>query len=528
MTATDTAAGTQTDKESAGEMAAGVARGGLWAVSGQAVVLAATFIATPFTIRLLGPTSYGLWSLLWSALLYFTLAEMGMATASTRFAAERYAQKDPEGETAVVWTAIAVTAAFTSAAALAASLAAPFIVDQILNVPDALQPDATLAFRLVSVAAVAYALTEVVNTPQQVRLRWGSLTLATSGPRALQVAIAPILLAALDGGIVLMSCVVAATAALAAFLNFAVATHFQPRLRRPRLSTRYLRPMLKYGGWLAVAGLSAIPLRTAERFLLAHFHSPKEVAFYAVAASLGALLAVVPAALSQPMLSSLTRLSSEGRDDDHRWLYHLALRGVLLVTTPVALILAFIAHPFLELWAGPAYGDHSVTPFYVILVGLWFNTLAYAPFYQLLSAGRTSTIAVIHLAELIPYIALAALLTSRFGVVGAAVAWTVRVIVDSVAFFAIARIRDRLPWVPTPKRAFEWLLGTTLLAVGLWLLSSVTGTLAARAGWSVVAIGLYGAMQWNLVLTTGEKQGLLRLIGTVLPSRFNLSPREGD
>ena len=36
-------------------MAAGVARSGLWAIAGRVAVLATTFVATPFTIRLLGP-----------------------------------------------------------------------------------------------------------------------------------------------------------------------------------------------------------------------------------------------------------------------------------------------------------------------------------------------------------------------------------------------------------------------------------------------------------------------------------------
>src|SRR5437667_12516441 len=69
-----------------------VAAGGLWSLGGQAATLVATLVATPFTLRLLGPAFYGLWALLQVALQWVVLADLGMATASTRLVAQRYAQ----------------------------------------------------------------------------------------------------------------------------------------------------------------------------------------------------------------------------------------------------------------------------------------------------------------------------------------------------------------------------------------------------------------------------------------------------
>ena len=64
-------------------------------------MLVVTLLATPFTIRLLGPSAYGLSALFQTVLTWATLADLGMATASTKFAAQSYAARDGLGESAV-------------------------------------------------------------------------------------------------------------------------------------------------------------------------------------------------------------------------------------------------------------------------------------------------------------------------------------------------------------------------------------------------------------------------------------------
>ena len=52
---------------------------------GRAVLLLANLVATSFLIRLLGPASYGLWTLLLVATAWASTADLGMGTASTKF-----------------------------------------------------------------------------------------------------------------------------------------------------------------------------------------------------------------------------------------------------------------------------------------------------------------------------------------------------------------------------------------------------------------------------------------------------------
>src|SRR4051812_21152073 len=156
-------------------MRGAVARGALWALGGQAAVLVATLVATPFVIRQLGPAEYGLWALLQSALLFLTLGDFGMGVTSTRFASERHAHDDSRGEVEVIVTAIAISVGFTGLAGILVVAAAPFIVDDVLNLHGSLRDDGLLALRLVCVAAVAYGLAGAGTTPPQGVLRLGGV-----------------------------------------------------------------------------------------------------------------------------------------------------------------------------------------------------------------------------------------------------------------------------------------------------------------------------------------------------------------
>ena len=219
------------------------------------------------------------------------------------------------------------------------------------------------------------------------------------------------------------------------------------------------------------------------------------------------------------MLSGLSRLAAQERVDEHRRLYQQSLRAMFLITTPAALVLAFVARPFLGVWAGSIYETHSVVPFYIILAGLWFNSLAFTPFYQLLASDRGSTIAAIHVAELLPYLIIAAALTSAFGVIGAATAWSARLIVDAVAFFFVTHRRQGLPWVPMPQRAVASIVGLICLATVLWGLSTVTSSLATRAGCSIAVLAVYGIAAWKIVLTPDERLGITTVLRAVFPER---------
>ena len=120
-------------------------------------------------------------------------------------------------------------------------------------------------------------------------------------------------------------------------------------------------------------------------------------------------------------------------------MYSVAITMTAIWVLPVLFFLSFVAEGFFTLWAGEEFGRQSTTPFYILAVGLGFNLLAYVPSAAIMAAGRTGTLATLYWIELVPYFFCVSLLTMRFGIYGAAAAWSVRAIIDLIAVLYLAR-----------------------------------------------------------------------------------------
>lgn len=493
-----------------------VARSGIWGLTGGLAALAASFVVTPFIIRLLGPASYGVWALLQSMLSYLILADLGMARASTKFAGDCYSKGDGEGEAAAIWTSAVITVVVTALCALAVIFAARFLVTTALHVPRHLIRPSVLAVRIIAVASVVGSVAGTMNTPQTVRLRWGVLTLSSSGPAVIASVAAPIVLVLTSGGVVVIATVAAAAAVVTAAANLLIAVRLQPGLLRPRFRRNLVSPLLRYGGGLTISGLATIPLVTAERFFLAHNHSTSVVAYYAVAMSIGSVLTVIASTVAQPMFPALVRLHAAGAHKELRHLYRQAQQGIFLIVTPAAILMIFLAEPFLRLWAGPQYAEHSTFPLIVIVVGVSMNTLAMVPYTYMLASGRTSFIAKIHLLELLPYLAAAMVLTAKFGALGAALAWSSRMALDTLIFVTTCKRHGGLPWAPTSTRILVGLLVPASLIASTALLSTFTSSLVVRSACATALLLVYVGVVWTLVLTTPERSGMRSLASQLL------------
>ena len=96
--------------------------------------------------------------------------------------------------------------------------------------------------------------------------------------------------------------------------------------------------------------------------------------------------------------------------------------------TPLIVVGILVMEPFLSWWIAPAFAQQSAPVGQLILVGFWANGFALIPYAQLQARGRPDLVAKCHLGEVLPYFALLYLGLSAFGMIGAAAAFSLRVL----------------------------------------------------------------------------------------------------
>jgi len=468
------------------------------------VVIAASLVATPFVIRLLGTESYGVLALINVLIGYLAFADLGMGAASTRFGSQAHARGDDEEEASVVWTALALSFIPSMVAALALALAARPLVEHALRLPDHLQGVAVIALRIAAVGFVARAVSGVLNTPQLTRLRMDLYTLINSGSAVLQVALVPTVLA-LGGGLVAAVSVIAGICVGVVLAHSIVSAKLVPGLIRPRLNAGLIRPFFSFGGALVVSYVASATLMNMEKFLLPRYASVTALAHYSVAYTFASLLAVAPIAIGQSLFPAFSRLQAGADREPLKRLYERVLRGCLICLGPTALIMTVTARPFFTIWAGSEYGRESAFPFYILLVGLIFNVLAYIPSTLLVAFDKHRITARFNLIQLLPYGLFAGVLVYRFGAVGAAAAWSLRLLLDALFLFFMASRVARFSFWPFSG---GWRSYPTAIAVLLVPVPLVLSEMASPVILFVIAavsLSAYGTMIWRYVLTAEER-----------------------
>ena len=500
-----------------------VVSGGLWGVGGQTVQMAASIIATPFLIRLLGADRMGVIGLVDTLNSYGVAADVGMGPASTKFGADAFGRGDQSSESAVVWTALLVSLIPTAAFAILMMLAAGPLVDHILRVQGTLRTESVLALRLGALVLCMRAIAGVLNTPQTVRLRLDLVSIITYGGATLQILSVPFALWLLHGGLGTAMGVTVGVGVAIAIAQAIVAQRMLPALRRPRFASDLVPTLMRYGRSSFVLVVVTLVLFNSEKFLVSYFGSAEVLGYYIVSFRLSRMLAVLPGALSPPLLPAFARLHATGDHRGAQVLYDRSLRWLLLVNVPLSVLFVFLARPLLMRWAGPSFAEHGAIALAVLSVGSIANGIAYVPILLLQSLARIDLMARYLTMLIVPYLAATAVMTHLWGPDGAAWAWTARACAECGLLLLACRKAGGV--TPSHLRSLTPILAPTL-AMSLVLAvipSSITIVFAGLLVAGALAMIVYVLLTWAVVLTRDERAWLVHH-GGMLVSRVTGAP----
>ena len=461
---------------------------------------------------MLGSEGYGVVVLVGLIPTYLTFADVGMGFASTKFGSEAFGQGAGDREAEIVRTAALIAFVASLPFGIAIFVFSDLIAGQF-NVPTHLLGDASLALKFASVTFVSNVLINVLNTPQLARLRMDLNTMVTAGFRILGAIAMPIVLY-LGGSIASAVFVLMLASVLTLIGHIFVSGRLNEKLFGLTIDVEVMRPLLKYGSALALSGVAAVLLVNLEKLVLTRTTSVQVLAYYSVAFMFANMATMFSQAMGQSLMPAFSQLLMPDKKNQLNDIFVRALRVNMFSLLPILAILCVIAKPFFTIWAGEDFGRESTAPFYLLLIGLFFNLNAYTPAGLLLAAGRTDILAKMYWIELVPYVAVTAFLTYRFGAPGAAAAWSLRVIVDAAIFIWLAKTVVRV------QTRFSEYSGK--LVIGLLILSFPT-TIAVLFDvsplWPVLvlipSLALYAIMLWKSLLDPDEKAWVNRNIGRI-------------
>lgn len=408
-----------------------------WNLLGIGLPLLVALAAIPLLLKGIGPARFGLLSIIWALITYFTLFDLGLGRAITKLVAERLGDQSKRDIPPLVITALAMISVLGIFAAVVLASLTPLLVDLVLHAPEQLRREAYHAFTALAVCApflvVSSALIGLLQAHQNfraasvVRMTTGSLTF-----------LAPLLALHWTTNLAILASSMAGARLIAA-LGYAIqCIRLFPEIwHNGYVDRSFIKPLLQYGTWFTVSNVVGPFMVYLDRFLIGAALNLAAVAYYTTPYEVVTRLWIFPAALVDVLFPAFSTnfVSNSSRI---RFLFRRAcLVTLIAMALPVSLIVLF-AREALTVWLGSSFGTTSSDVLRWLAVGVLINSVARLPQALIQSAGRPDIVAKLHLIELPIYITALWGLLSSMGVVGAAVAWTSRVALDALAFFWFA------------------------------------------------------------------------------------------
>ena len=196
------------------------------------------------------------------------------------------------------------------------------------------------------------------------------------------------------------------------------------------------RRLMTFGGWVTISNIISPIMVYFDRFITSNIVGASNVALYSAPAEGVGKASNLPFALARALFPRLSYITDE---KEKRELERQSYLYITLVCLPVAFIGFWFAPELMKLWMGDKFGGLDAQVLRVLLVGFYLNALALIPFSLLQAKGNARITAVIHLAEILPYLWLLYYMTTNYGIVGTAVAWSTRMLADLIALFLLSR-----------------------------------------------------------------------------------------
>jgi O-antigen/teichoic acid export membrane protein len=479
-----------------------LARNAVWNLIGSCSPILVAIVCLPVIKTTLGTDRLGIISLAWAIIGYFGLFDLGLSRALTKLVAEKLGAQRVEEIPAMVWTSLFLMGGIGVVSAVIAFLIVPWLVQHPLKIPAELRSESTRAFYWISLSipiiVVTAGLRGVLEALQRFRL-----ATAIRIPMGIFTYLGPVLMLPFSHSLVPIMVVLVLGRTIAGVAHLWACFRALPSLQDTcAFHSSSVGPLFRFGTWMTVSNVLGPIMVSFDRFLIGSMISVAAVAFYAVPSEVVTRLSLIPGALVGVLFPAF---STAVVSDKERliFLYESGVKYIYLALFPITLVLIAFAPEALHFWLGSDFACQSAPVAQILAVAVFINSLGQIPFAHVQGAGRPDITARLHLLELPIYVVALVLMAKSMGITGVALAWLLRVVIDSVLLTVFS-------WRLLPENKFVLVRLPLLVAgaVAVFAACAFLHGLPTKIIFSCAGCVLVMAAMWRWIVTPREKTAL--------------------
>ena len=471
---------------------------------GQVVPMAIGFASIPILIRHIGMDRFGLLSLIWIVIGYFSFFDLGLGRAITKLVAEKIGDRKEEEIPPIVWNALMIMTGMSVVGSVVLMLLTPTLVVKVFKIPDPMHDETIKAFYGLSASLLLVTLTAGFRGILEARQRFDYANILHIFLGMLMF-VGPLVASYWTSSLVIIVWILLFGRLLVFLAHLWLVFRLYPDLRSPaRIERSTMRRLFKFATWMTVSNVISPMMVYFDKFMLVSIIEVGKLAYYTTPHEIVNRLLVVPAAMVRTVFPTFALLGVE-KSRGAELIFIRCVKWLLFVIYPVILLIVYFGYEGLRIWLGEDFARNSTLVLQILSIGIFINAIAFVPSTLIQSAERPDLTAKIHLMEFPVYLPVIWYSAKTFGIVGAACAWTARVTVDMILLMVAT---TRL--VPRVKEE----LGRVFIALALLLAGFVpaffdlTPGIRALSAW--LMLPFFVVLFWMFILRLEDRVMVLR------------------
>jgi O-antigen/teichoic acid export membrane protein len=459
----------------------------------------------------LGVDGYGILSIAYMVLGYFSIFDLGLSRATVRFVAAHLSPDKIDKVPELVWTSLGLLVVVGCVVGALAAAFVPVAVTRFLKMPPSFVGEARAslfilcasmpimlgndAIRGVLEATQRFDLVNYVKVPGSICFY---LLAALAIPFGVKV----------PAIVFILAMVRLATAGAYLALCFRTIPNLRGNFH---FSWKVVRPLASFGGWVMVSNITGPIFANIERFLIASILSVGMLTYYSVPCDLVGKIAIFPASIAPALFPYFSYHGGRGGNEVSD-VTSRSIKYLLLVMTPLTAMFIFFARDILRLWLGDQFAAQSAVVMQLVALLFFLNAFAYIPYSSVQALGRPDLKAILDLLMLPTYAVACWWLTHRMGINGSALAKLAVTTLDCIFLYLFAwkmkafRLGDL---VSGPLFRAGVAAGGLFLAV--WLIHSLHVSLVMSALFLSLSFAGFAGAFWAMAVDEEDRAIALSL-----------------
>jgi O-antigen/teichoic acid export membrane protein len=421
-----------------------IAKNSILNLLGYIVPIVFAVALIPSVIKGLGQERFGILSLIWVVIGYFSFFDFGVGRALTKIVAEKIGTINEEEIPRLFWTSLYLLLFISLILTIASYFLTPFLVHNVLSISTPLENESLKSFYLLALSLPIIVTTAGIRGFLEAYHKFGVINVIRI-ILGINTFLIPIVCLFFTSDLFWIVLFMFLLRIIVWVLYFYQCLIVNKSLNHPyRFEATLVRKIFKLSGWMALSNFLSPLIVHSDRFLIGALVSASAIAYYTTPYEIVLKFLVIPGALAGVLFPTISA-NSQSNPELVKKVILKAIKYLIIILIPFCLVFLVFANEGLSIWLGKEFASQSTFIVQIFAIGLMFNGIAYIPYYFLEGMGRPDITAKLQMTEFPLYLILMFYLISNYGINGAAVAWLIRIIIDFYILLYIAQNKIFFP-----------------------------------------------------------------------------------